>query len=190
MNLEVVVDFFKNIYINNYCKDVNEFYQEDIKNGIFKDEFFIWYNYEYGLIIYFSEGKEGILNFIVEIFEYIGGVYFNLWNKWMNFEKNIGKLFVLKDVFMVGLEKLMSDMLLEELIIEMVICLEDSFIILLEGFQNVGILNFINMYVFDNFLLEKEKVFFLYNKYDIVFYVVGVIIFFLFYILVEKYMIY
>lgn len=113
MNPEVAVDSFKNTYINNYRKDVNEFYQEDIKNGTPKDELPTWYNYEYGLTTHFSEGKEGILNFIAETFEYTGGAHPNSWNKWMNFEKNTGKLLALKDVFMAGSEKPMSDMLLE-----------------------------------------------------------------------------
>ena len=52
-----------------------------------KDELPTWYNYEYGLTTYFSEGKEGILNFIAETFEYTGGAHPNSWNKWMNFEK-------------------------------------------------------------------------------------------------------
>ena len=97
MNPEVAVDSFKNTYINNYRKDVNEFYQEDIKNGTPKDELPTWYNYEYGLTTYFSEGKEGILNFIAETFEYTGGAHPNSWNKWMNFEKNTGKLLALKE---------------------------------------------------------------------------------------------
>ena len=42
----------------------------------------------------------------------------------MNFEKNTGKLLALKDVFMAGSEKPMSDMLLEELITEMATRLE------------------------------------------------------------------
>lgn len=75
----------------------------------------------------------------------------------MNFEKNTGKLLALKDVFMAGSEKPMSDMLLEELITEMATRLEDSSITSLEGLQNAGILNSTNMYVPDNFLLEKEK---------------------------------
>ena len=173
MNPEVAVDSFKNTYINNYRKDVNEFYQEDIKNGTPKDELPTWYNYEYGLTTYFSEGKEGILNFIAETFEYTGGAHPNSWNKWMNFEKNTGKLLALKDVFMAGSEKPISDMLLEELITEMATRLEDSSITSLEGLQNAGILNSTNMYVPDNFLLEKEKVSFLYNKYDIAPYAVG-----------------
>ena len=96
MNPEVAVDSFKNTYIDNYRKDVNEFYQEDIKNGTPKDELPTWYNYEYGLTTHFSEGKEGILNFIAETFEYTGGAHPNSWNKWMNFEKNTGKLLALK----------------------------------------------------------------------------------------------
>lgn len=189
MNPEVAVDSFKNTYINNYRKDVNEFYQEDIKNGTPKDELPTWYNYEYGLTTYFSEGKEGILNFIAETFEYTGGAYPNSWNKWMNFEKNTGKLLALKDVFMAGSEKPISDMLLEELITEMATRLEDSSITSLEGLQNAGILNSTNMYVPDNFLLEKEKVSFLYNKYDIAPYAVGIITLSLPYTSVEKYMI-
>lgn len=189
MNPEVAVDSFKNTYINNYRKDVNEFYQEDIKNGTPKDELPTWYNYEYGLTTHFSEGKEGILNFIAETFEYTGRAHPNSWNKWMNFEKNTGKLLALKDVFMAGSEKPMSDMLLEELITEMATRLEDSSITSLEGLQNAGILNSTNMYVPDNFLLEKEKVSFLYNKYDIAPYAVGVITLSLPYTSVEKYMI-
>ena len=46
-------------------------------------------------------------------------------------------------------------MLLEELITEMATRLEDSSITSLEGLQNAGILNSTNMYVPDNFLLEK-----------------------------------
>lgn len=189
MNPEVAVDSFKNTYINNYRKDVNEFYQEDIKNGTPKDELPTWYNYEYGLTTYFSEGKEGILNFIAETFEYTDGAHPNSWNKWMNFEKNTGKLLALKDVFMAGSEKPISDMLLEELITEMATRLEDSSITSLEGLQNAGILNSTNMYVPDNFLLEKEKVSFLYNKYDIAPYAVGIITLSLPYTSVEKYMI-
>ena len=189
MNPEVAVDSFKNTYINNYRKDVNEFYQEDIKNGTPKDELPTWYNYEYGLTTHFSEGKEGILNFIAETFKYTGGAHPNSWNKWMNFEKNTGKLLALKDVFMAGSEKPMSDMLLEKLITEMATRLEDSSITSLEELQNAGILNSTNMYVPDNFLLEKEKVSFLYNKYDIAPYAVGVITLSLPYTSVEKYMI-
>ena len=186
---ETAVDSFKNVYIANYRRDVNEFYQEDIKNGTPKNELPTWYNYEYGLTTSFSDGKEGILNFIAETFEYTGGAHPNSWNRWMNFEQNTGKLLTLKDVFMAGSEKPMSEMLLKELITDMAARLEDSSITSLEGLQNAGILNSTGMYVPDNFLLKKNEVSFLYNKYDIAPYAVGVITLSLPYTSVEKYMI-
>lgn len=186
---ETAVDSFKNAYIANYRRDVNAFYQEDIKNGTPKNELPTWYNYEYGLTTSFSDGKEGILNFIAETFEYTGGAHPNSWNRWMNFEQNTGKLLTLKDVFMAGSEKPMSEMLLKELITDMAARLEDSSITSLEGLQNAGILNSTGMYVPDNFLLKKNEVSFLYNKYDIAPYAVGVITLSLPYTSVEKYMI-
>lgn len=186
---EVAVDSFKNAYIANYRRDVNEFYQEDIKNGTPKNELPTWYNYEYGLTTRFSDGREGILNFIAETFEYTGGAHPNSWNLWMNFEKKTGKLLTLKDVFMTGSEKPMSGMLLKELITEMAARLEDNSITSLEGLQNAGILNSTNIYVPDNFLLKKDEVSFLYNKYDIAPYAIGVITLSLPYTSVEKYMI-
>ena len=105
----------------------------------------------------FQRGKEGILNFIAETFEYTGGAHPNSWNKWMNFEKNTGKLLALKDVFMAGSEKPISDMLLEELITEMATRLEDSSITSLEGLQNAGILNFYQYVCTRQFLVRKGK---------------------------------
>ena len=58
MNPEVAVDSFKNTYINNYRKDVNEFYQEDIKMELPKTKLPTWYNYEYGLTTYSAKAKK------------------------------------------------------------------------------------------------------------------------------------
>ena len=96
---------------------------------------------------------------------------------------------MLKDVFMAGSEKPMSEMLLKELIEEMADRLEDSNIKSLKDLQDAGILDSTPMYVPENFLLEKEEVSFLYNKYDIAPYSVGVITLSLPYESVEKYMI-
>lgn len=186
---EAAVDSFKNAYIATYRKEVGEFYLEDLKNATSKDDLPTWYNYEYGLTTHFSEGKEGILNFTSDTFEYTGGAHPNSWNIWLNFDKSNGRLLTLKDVFMAGSEKPMSEMLLKELIEEMADRLEDSNIKSLKDLQDAGILDSTPMYVPENFLLEKEEVSFLYNKYDIAPYSVGVITLSLPYESVEKYMI-
>lgn len=185
----VAVDSFKNDYISNYRKDVSELYEEDIKNGTAKEDLPSWFNYEYSLTTKFSDGKEGILNFTCWKFEYTGGAHPNEWGKWLNFDTANGKLLKLQDVFIAGSEAPISQLLLKELITEMAGRLEDENIKSLKDLQNAGILNLTNMYVSENFLLEKEQVSFLYNKYDIAPYSAGAITLSLPYSEVEKYMI-
>ena len=88
---EAAVDSFKNAYIATYRKEVGEFYLEDLKNATSKDDLPTWYNYEYGLTTHFSDGKEGILNFTSDTFEYTGGAHPNSWNIWLNFDKSNGR---------------------------------------------------------------------------------------------------
>lgn len=183
---EAAIDSFRNAYIANYRKDLTDFYQEDVKKG---GDIPQWYNYEYGLETRFDDGKEGILNCMTETFEYTGGAHPNSWNRWMNFEKSTGKLLTLKDVFTAEAEKPVCEMLLQELIVQMAARMEDSSITSLEGLRNAGILNTTDMYVPDNFLLGKDKVTFLYNKYDIAPYAMGTITLSLPYSSLEKYMI-
>ena len=96
---------------------------------------------------------------------------------------------LLQQLFMAGSETPMSKMLLEKLIKEMATKLDNSNIQSLEDLQNEGILNSTNMYVPDNFLLEKNEASFLYNKYDIAPYAMGTIVLSLPYAEIEKYMI-
>ena len=90
---------------------------------------------------------------------------------------------------MAGSEVPMSKILLEKLIEEMATRLDNNKIQSLEDLQNEGILNSTNIYVPDNFLLEKDEASFLYNKYDIAPYAVGTIVLSLPYTEIEKYMI-
>ena len=189
MTPEAAIDSFKKAYIAEYRKDVNDFYQEDIKNVTTADELPAWYNYEYGLTTQLDSGKEGILNVIAATYTYTGGAHPNSWQQWMNFDSNTGKQLMLKEVFIKGAEKPISEMLLKELIKEMAVRLEDPSITSLEGLQDAGILNWTDIYVPENFLLEKDKISFLYNKYDIAPYAIGAIVLSFPYERIEKYMI-
>lgn len=185
----VAVDSFKNAYISNYRKEVAELYEEDIKNGTPKEELPSWYNYEYSLTTTFADGKEGVTTCTVGKFEYSGGAHPNSWEQWLNFDKKTGKLLPLSEVFMAGSETPMSNLLMNELLKVMAEKFPDEKIESLEGLQNAGILLDTKIYVPENFLLEPDKVSFLYNKYDIAPYAVGEIILSLPYTAVEKYMI-
>lgn len=188
MPIETAVDSFKNAYINNYRKEVAELYEEDIKNGTSKESLPSWYNYEYSITTSFNEGWKGVINYTATTFEYSGGAHPNEWAQWLNFNSTTGELIKLNQVFMAGSEVPMGKLLLEELIKQMANNLPDETIQSLEDLQNVGILNDTQIYVPENFLLEKDQVSFLYNKYDIAPYAVGMIILSLPYTAVEKYM--
>ena len=165
--IQVAIDSFKNEYIANYRKEVNEFYQEDIKNAENKKAIPSWYNYEFMLTTELREGKEGIFNYISTIMEYRGGAHPNQWSKWINFCQKNGEQIKLEDCFIPGYKKPVSALLLKSLIPEMAKNLNDSTIQSLEDLQNNGILSYTDIYVPDNFLLKREGIPFLYNKYDI-----------------------
>lgn len=188
MEPTIAVDSFKNSYIANYRKEVAELYQEDIKNGTPPDELPSWYNYEYSLTTTFSEGKEGVINYTSDTFEYTGGAHPNEWVRWLNFNKNNGRLLTINDVFIPNAQPSICRILLKALIEEMAEQLENDNIKTLEDLQNEGILNSTNIYIPENFLLEKDNISFLYNKYDIAPYAVGVIVLSLPYTEIEKYM--
>lgn len=182
------VDSFKQAYIDHYRREVNEFYLEDRKNGVSDENLPSWYNYEYGLTSSFEPGKEGILNYQAETFEYTGGAHPNSWGQWFNFDLATGQILTLKDVFLGGSDRPLCELLLQELITEMSERLEDPELKTLEGLQEAGVLNSTPMYVSDNFLLAKDHVAFLYNKYDIAPYAVGSITLSLSYEAIEKYL--
>lgn len=185
---QAAVDSFKNAYISNYRKEMEGFYREDLKNGTPKEELPSWYNYEYMLTTHFEDGKEGVLCFTSTTSEYTGGAHPNTWGKWMNFDKASGKQLTLEDVFMDGAEAPLKQLLTEALIAEASERMEDSTLQSLDDLRNAGILIAADMYVTDNFLLEKDKVSFLYNQYDIAPYSMGQFILSIPYAAIEKYM--
>lgn len=71
--------------------------------------------------------------------------------------KNTGKLLALKDVFMAGSEKPISDMLLEELITEMATRLEDSSITSFGRTSECRHLEFYQYVCTRQFLVRKGK---------------------------------
>ncbi|MGL5958818.1 MAG: RsiV family protein [Phocaeicola sp.] len=167
------IDSFKNEYIATYRKEVNDFYQEDLKTASDKSEIPSWYNYEFDLTTELREGKAGVFNYCSTTTEYRGGAHSNKWTKWVNFSIKSGEIITLDDIFSAGYKKKVSDLLLEGLIAEVADRLEDTTIKTLSDLQNNGVLNYTDIYVPDNFLLEREGVSFFFNNYDIAPYYMG-----------------
>lgn len=170
------IDLFKNEYIANYRKEISDFYKEDLKNAEDKSAIPSWYNFEFMLTTQLKEGKEGIFNYISTIMEYRGGAHPNQWSKWVNIRKADGEILSLNDIFVPTYKSGVNALILEALIKEMATRLNDSSIKTLKDLQENNILDYSELYVPDNFLLEKEGISFLYNQYDIAPYSMGVIV--------------
>ena len=89
---------------------------------------------------------------------------------------------------MTSSEKVISKMLLDKLIEYISDKYKDEKVNGINDLNNLGILNESDMYISDNFLVGKDEVSFLYNKYDIAPYSVGSIILSLPYSEVKDYM--
>lgn len=185
---KAAVDSFKNAYITSYNNEVGKLYEEDLKSNPEQKNLLSWYNYEYKLSSTITDGKSGILNVKATFFEYSGGAHPNEWGKWMNFSKTNGALLTYSDIFMTSSEKVISKMLLDKLIEYISDKYKDEKVNGINDLNNLGILNESDMYISDNFLVGKDEVSFLYNKYDIAPYSVGSIILSLPYSEVKDYM--
>lgn len=170
---QAFVSSIKESLAGDYLKDVQGSYQTDLKNGMKPDEIPNWYNYEYEINSELQEGKDSIWNYAVTTFQYTGGAHPNTWAQWVNIDAANGKKLDKSEVFAKGTEEDICRLILDKLLAEANKKLETDTLTCVEGLQAVGILLDTDLYVPDNFLLEKEGVTFLYNTYDIAPYYMG-----------------
>lgn len=160
--------------IDNYNTDVKSLFLADKKSGMKEDDFPAWYNYEYQISTTLKEGCENTWNYTATNFVYTGGAHPNTLIRMLNFDRTNGKLITARDIFRAGKEEDICKEIYKSLIREANAKLETDTINSLEGLQDVGILQDGNLYIPENFLLEKESVTFLYNQYDIAPYYLGI----------------
>lgn len=170
---QAFVSSIKESLAGDYLKDVQGSYHTDLKNGMKPDEIPNWYNYEYEINSELQEGKDSIWNYAVTTFQYTGGAHPNTWAQWVNIDAANGKKLDKSEVFAKGAEEDICRLILDKLLAEANKKLETDTLTCVEGLQAVGILLDTDLYVPDNFLLEKEGVTFLYNTYDIAPYYMG-----------------
>lgn len=170
---ESFVASIKESLVNDYLRDVQTPYQTDVKNGMKADEIPNWYNYEYDINSELTEGKDSIWNYKVTTFQNTGGAHPNTWSHWVNVDATSGKSLSKKDVFVKGTEEKICQLILPQLLAEANEKLNTDTLTCVAGLQEVGLLLETDLYVPDNFLLGKDGVTFLYNRYDIAPYYMG-----------------
>jgi hypothetical protein len=94
----------------------------------------------------------------------------------MNFDFATGALLTKEEVFLPESTKEIETILLNKLLRDQSEIYPDETSQTLEDLHNKGILQLTNMYIPDNFLLGKDKIQFLFNRYDIAPYSAGEIV--------------
>ena len=173
---EEAVDSFMNVYIRDYRKETGELYQVDRAKGTSDEEIPAWYNQTYSLVTFIEEGHGGTINVSANVFVDTGGAHPHQWSQWLNFDFESGKLLTKDDIFLASAKADIERMLLDHLMLMQAEIYPDESLKTLEDLQQKGFLQMTNMYIPDNFLLHKEGVSFLFNRYDIAPYSAGEIV--------------
>lgn len=173
---EAAIDSFKNTYLRDYRKEVGELYLADKAQAEEGTEIPAWYSQTYSLLTFLDEGHAGTMGVSANIFVDTGGAHPNQWGRWLNFDYVTGKLLAQEDVFHASAKTDIEKILLDKLIRMQAEEHPEDSVSTLEDLQELGFLQLTNMYIPDNFLLNKEAMLFLFNRYDIAPYSAGEII--------------
>ena len=173
---EVAIDSFKNTYIRNYREEVGRLYAVEKDSATSEEEIPAWFDQTYSLVTFLDEGREGILQVSANTFVDMGGAHPNQWAQWLNFDALTGKRLTVDDVFKPEAKADIERILLLSLIDLQAQENPEEKVETLEDLQRLGFLQLTSMYIPNNFLLTKESVHFLFNRYDIAPYSAGEII--------------
>ena len=174
---QAAVDSFKNVYLRNYRTEVGELYRADLDKSASRESMPEWYGQTYSLVTFMEEGRTGmVMNASANYFVDMGGAHPNQWSQWLNFDANTGKLLTKEDVFKANAVKDIEQMLLGKLIAQQAELNLEEQVQSVEDLNRIGFLQLTPMYIPDNFLLAKDKVMFLFNRYDIAPYSAGEIV--------------
>lgn len=174
---EAAVDSFKNVCLRNYRMEVGKLYQADFEKSDSQENIPEWYGQTYSLVTFVEEGRSGmVINATANTFVDMGGAHPDQWSRWLNLDANTGKLLTKEEVFKAEAQTDIEQLLLDKLLQQQAELYPDETLKTLEDLHTKGFLQWTNMYIPDNFLLGKDKVLFLFNRYDIAPYSAGEIV--------------
>ncbi len=124
-----------------------------------------WFNNYYNMSCEVETGYKGILNYVIFNEVYTGGAHPNSYYTALNFDTSTGKEVVLQEIFKDDWETRVT----QELVVE----LANHFKV--EPVTEVVVRGYLinDFYISNNFILGKDKITFIYNRYDIAPYAAG-----------------
>ncbi|MBO7231248.1 MAG: DUF3298 domain-containing protein [Bacteroidaceae bacterium] len=136
----------------------------DIKNN---DMPAVWFYNYYIANSEVERGYNGVLNYIIMWEEFTGGAHPNSYYTVLNFNPGTGEEIILSDILKENYEEPLTDMLINNLAKQLEVTNVD-------GIKEKGYLyQDTEMFISNNFILDNDKIVFIYNKYEIAPYALG-----------------
>lgn len=150
---------------NDFISDCKNEYMEMKSDYINSRSDAPWFNNYHNMSCEVENGYKGILNYVIFNEVYTGGAHPNSYYTALNFDTSTGKEIVLQDIFKENYETRIT----QELVVE----LANHFKV--EPVTEVVVRGYLinDFYISNNFILGKEKITFIYNRYDIAPYAAG-----------------
>ena len=162
VDIKMAVDSFVNENSHTYINDMLPLYKED-KRDIDKMPI---YQHEAIINTRTEDGKEGIVTYYINMYNFTGGAHGLEQLLTLNFDKTTGKTITLDDVMVTGYQMRLNE-LLQKALLEKADCKD------INELHDKGYLFSMEMYPSSNFVLGKDGVTFIYNPYEIAPYALG-----------------
>ena len=162
VDIKMAVDSFVNENSHTYINDMRPLYEED-KCDIDKMPI---YQHEAIINTRTEDGKEGIVTYYINMYNFTGGAHGLEQLLTLNFDKTTGKTITLDDVMVTGYQMRLNE-LLQKALLEKADCKD------INELHDKGYLFSMEMYPSNNFVLGKDGITFIYNPYEIAPYALG-----------------
>lgn len=144
-------------FVAGYLSDYIDFYKKIYENDRTHPEL---YSNRYALNTYILSEKEAVITYMAKLTSYGGGLYETKQTLVKNFYADTGKIISLNDIFIRGYEKMLKDIILNKFYNMFDV---DN----IEGLKKRYIFADGNIYVPDNFIIEKDGISFIYCQDEI-----------------------
>ena len=162
VDISAAVDSFVNGNATSYKNDMLPLYNED-KRDIDKRPI---YEYAADIRTRIEDGKEGVITYFIDMYNFEGGAHGLSQLLTLNFDKTTGKTITLEDVLVPGY-KVKLNALLQKALMRKADCKD------INELHDKGYRFSMEMYPSSNYVLGRDGITFIYNPYEIAPYALG-----------------
>ncbi len=156
LTMQQAADSFATQYVRDYKGTLTALYERDRNDASKK----AWYEYHYTIDTRTQSGREGVVNYFIDIDYHEGGAHGIRQLLVLNFDEQSGHQLTLSDVFVPGYETRLKELLQEKL-------MEIADVTTQDELKAKDYLYSMDMFPSENFILNDDEITFIYNPYEI-----------------------